>query len=139
MKRETRLAKGQLPPLDRASIHPYDDATPGPVYYQRDAHPVGVEAEALLGELEGGHALLLRPLEHGADLVLHSATKGLAGHHDVLLGAVACANAEDAETLRKARTQTGSVAAPDPAWLLLRGMNTLAVRLERQSAGALEL
>src|SRR4051812_7713713 len=58
MERETRLASGGLPPLDRASIHPYDDATPGPVYYQRDAHPVGVAAEELLGELEGGSTLL---------------------------------------------------------------------------------
>ena len=58
MFRETQLARGQLPPLDRATIHPYVDATPGPVYYQRVAHPVGLEAERLLGELEGGQALL---------------------------------------------------------------------------------
>jgi cystathionine gamma-synthase len=82
---------------------------------------------------------LLRPLEHGADLALYSATKGLAGHHDVLLGAVACASEEDAATLLRTRTQTGIVAAPDPAWLLLRGLKTLAVRVERQSATALEL
>jgi len=83
--------------------------------------------------------LLLRPLEHGADLVLHSATKGLAGHHDVMLGVVACASADDAAALLATRSQTGIVAAPDPAWLLLRGLKTLAVRLERESASALEL
>src|SRR5439155_19605519 len=44
--------------------------------------------------------LLLRPLEHRADFVLHSASKILAGHHDALLGVVACAQAEDAERLR---------------------------------------
>src|SRR5450755_4018922 len=58
MKRETQLARGQLPGLERATIHAYEDATPGPVYYQRMAHPVGLEAEKLLGELEGGDALL---------------------------------------------------------------------------------
>ena len=81
----------------------------------------------------------LRPLEHGADFVLHSATKYLAGHDDVLLGAVVCRDAEAAAGLRRFRTVTGIVAAPDPAWLLLRGLRTLAVRVERQSATALEL
>jgi cystathionine gamma-synthase len=238
---QTRLARGELPPVDRATIHPYRDATPGPVYYQRTAHPVGLEAERLLGQLDGGHALLfpsgsgattavalaflkpgatvaiadggywgtvalmdgelarwgldvvafdqtgepptadlvwlepcanplmsfpdldaaigqahasgaivvvdntvlspvlLRPLEHGADFVLHSASKILAGHHDALLGVVACARAEDHERLAAFRTASGIVAAPDPAWLLLRGMKTLALRVERQSASALEL
>ena len=57
-KLETELARGQPPALDRATIHPYEDGTPGPVYYQRTAHAVGLEAERLLGELDGGHALL---------------------------------------------------------------------------------
>jgi len=83
--------------------------------------------------------MLLRPLEHGADYVLHSATKVLAGHHDVLLGVVACARPEDAARLAAFRTAAGIVAAPDPAWLMLRGLKTLAVRVERQSASALEL
>src|SRR5437868_5950525 len=56
--RETRLARGHVPALDRATIHPYEDATPGPVYYQRDAHAVGLEAERVLGDLDGGHGLL---------------------------------------------------------------------------------
>ncbi len=241
MERETQLARGHLPALDRATIHPYVDAAPGPVYYQRSAHPVGLEAERVLGELDGGHALLfasgagattalvlallgpgdtvavadggywgtvgllrtelgrwglqvltfdqtappppanlvwlepcsnpllsfpdldaaiadahsagarvvvdntvltpllLRPLEHGADFVLHSATKLLAGHHDALIGAVSCARPEDHARLAAFRTASGIVAAPDPAWLMLRGMKTLAVRVERQSASALEL
>lgn len=58
MNRDTELARGGLPPLDRATIHPFTDATPGPFFYQRSAHPVGAEAERLLGELDGGHALL---------------------------------------------------------------------------------
>jgi len=83
--------------------------------------------------------LLLRPLEHGADFVLHSATKVLAGHHDALLGVVSCAREEEAARLAAFRTASGIVAAPDPAWLMLRGLKTLAVRVERQSASALEL
>jgi cystathionine gamma-synthase len=83
--------------------------------------------------------LLLRPLEHGADFVLHSATKILAGHHDALIGVVSCAREEDHARLAAFRTASGIVAAPDPAWLLLRGMKTLALRVARQSASALEL
>jgi cystathionine gamma-synthase len=240
-KRETSLARGEPPALDRATIHPYLDAVPGPFYYQRVAHPVGLEAERLLGELDGGHALLfssgagattalvlallgpgatvavadggywgtiglmeeelarwglnveafdqtgeppnadlvwvepcsnpmmtfpdldevigiahaagalvvvdntvlspvlLRPLEYGADFVLHSASKILAGHHDALLGVVSCARAKDHARLAAFRAASGIVAAPDPAWLLLRGMKTLALRVQRQSATALEL
>lgn len=240
MNRDTELVRGGTPGLERATIHPYIDATPGPFFYQRTAHPVGAEAERLLGELDGGHALLfssgtgasaallltmlkpgatvavaaggyygtvglmrelarwgleveefdqtgeppdadlvwfepcanpmmtfpdldvaigqahaagavvvvdntvlspmlLRPIEHGADFVLHSGTKILAGHHDALIGAVICARVEDHERLHAFRTTSGIVAAPDPAWLMLRGMKTLAVRVPRQSATALEL
>ena len=225
------------PPLDRSTTWPYVDGEPGPFYYARNAHPVGVEAERQLGELDGGEALLfssgmgattalvlgllspgstvalaqdayygtgvlltelerwglrhvlydqtgpppagadlvwieapsnplltmpdfeaaaahpglvvcdataatpvhLRPLERGCDLVLHSATKYLAGHHDVLLGAVVCESAEHAARLRELRTRTGIVAAPDAAWLLLRGLKTLEVRVARQSETAATL
>jgi cystathionine gamma-synthase len=241
MRTASKLVRGRLPALDRATVHAYADATPGPFYYQRVAHPVGLAAERLLGELEGGPALLfpsgsaattalmlallapganvavasggywgtvgllggelarwglgllefdqtgpppaadlvwlepcsnplltfpdlaesiaavhaagglvvvdntvlspllLRPLEHGADFVLHSATKILAGHHDALLGSVACAREQDASRLAAFRAASGIVAAPDPAWLLMRGLKTLALRVERQSASALEL
>jgi cystathionine gamma-synthase len=81
----------------------------------------------------------LRPLEHGADFAFHSATKYLGGHHDVLLGAVACRSAEDAERLREFRGRTGIVAAPDPCWLLSRSLKTLPVRMERHTASATEL
>src|SRR5918994_4427126 len=225
------------PPLDRSTTWPYVDGEPGPFHYARNAHPVGVEVERMLGELEGGDALLfasgmgaataavlallapgqtvalagdayygtgvlftelerwglrhvlfdqtgpppagadlvwieapsnplltmpdfeaaaahpglvvcdataatpvhLRPLERGCDVVLHSATKYLAGHHDVLLGAVLCAQPELAERLRELRTRTGIVAAPDAAWLLLRGLKTLEVRVVRQSETAATL
>jgi cystathionine beta-lyase/cystathionine gamma-synthase len=58
MDRATQVVHGSLPAVERATIHAYDDPTPGPVYYQRFAHPVGLEAERLLGELEGGRSLL---------------------------------------------------------------------------------
>ena len=78
----------------------------------------------------------LRPLEHGADFVVHSATKYLGGHSDVLLGAVVCGSADGAERLRAFRGRTGIVAAPDPCWLLLRSLKTLSVRMERITATA---
>jgi cystathionine gamma-synthase len=222
------------PPLDRSTTWPYVDGETGPFHYARNAHPVGVEAERALGELDGGEALLfpsgmgastalvltllepgatvalagdayygtgvllgelerwglrhvlfdqtgpppegvdlvwieapsnplltmpdfeaaaahpapvvcdataatpvhVRPLERGCDFALHSATKYLAGHHDALLGAVVCKDAGRAARLRELRTRTGIVAAPDTAWLLLRGLKTLEVRVARQSETA---
>ena len=81
----------------------------------------------------------LRPLEHGCDLVVHSATKYLGGHHDVLLGAVVAKSPEHAARLLEFRTRSGIVAAPDPAWLLLRGLQTLDVRVRAQSETAAAL
>ena len=81
----------------------------------------------------------VRPLELGADFVLHSATKFLGGHHDALLGAVACRSPDDAARLREFRGRSGIVAAPDPCWLLLRSLKTLRVRMERHTATAGEL
>jgi cystathionine gamma-synthase len=223
--------------VDRSTIWPYRDGEPGEFYYQRYAHPTGVEAERRLGELDGGHALLfssgagattalvltllssgdtialaegayygtgvlfgelerwglrhvefdqtgpppddvqliwleapsnpfltmpdlqaavahpapvvvdataatpvhLRPLEHGADFVLHSATKYLAGHDDALIGAVVCKGEADVERLQRFRSNTGIVAAPDPCFLLLRGLKTLELRVGRQTESGREL
>jgi cystathionine gamma-synthase len=80
--------------------------------------------------------LHVRPLEHGCDIALHSATKFLAGHDDALVGAVACRDAATAERIRELRSRTGGIAAPDVAWLLLRGLETLEVRVARQSETA---
>jgi len=98
------------------------------------AHPAPVVVDATAAT-----PIHLRPLERGADFVLHSATKFLAGHDDVLLGAIVCRSEDDASRLREFRTQTGIVAAPDPSWLLLRSLETLRVRVERQTATAREL
>jgi cystathionine gamma-synthase len=223
--------------VDRSTIWPYRDGEPGEFYYQRYAHPTGVEAERALGALDGGRALLfasgagattaaalaflspgetialaegayfgtsqtfkelerwglrfvefdqtgpppqgadlvwleapsnpfltmpdleaaaahparvlvdataatpvfLRPLEHGADFVLHSATKYLTGHDDATLGVIVCKREEDAVRLQELRTRTGIIAAPDPCFLLLRGLKTLEVRIRRQTETAIEL
>ncbi len=238
---ETRLAGLTQPPLDRSTVWPFVDGEVGRFAYQRYDHPLAAEAERVLGELEGGHALLfscgmaaicglalcfcksgdaiavphdayisnghlvtdvlsrfgltllefdqtaeppqaalvwlepcsnpmlsfpdldvsiaaahaagsrvavdataltpvlLRPLDHGADFSVHSATKLLGGHHDLVLGVASCAAADDAERLRDVRRLAGLIGSPDPAWLLLRSLKTLALRVDRASATALEL
>jgi cystathionine gamma-synthase len=83
--------------------------------------------------------IYLRPLEEGADFVLHSATKYLGGHHDILLGAVVCKERDSYERLLELRSRTGIVAAPDAAWLLSRSLKTLRVRMERHTANAQEI
>jgi cystathionine gamma-synthase len=83
--------------------------------------------------------LLQQPLHMGADLVVHSATKFLAGHSDVLLGALVTRDAELFDVLKKRRDMTGAVPGTFEAWLALRGMRTLHVRLERAQANAQEL
>ncbi|MGD9485476.1 PLP-dependent transferase [Streptomyces sp. TRM70308] len=82
--------------------------------------------------------VLQRPVEHGARLVLHSATKYLGGHGDVLGGVVAC-DEEFARDLRRVRFATGGVLHPLAGYLLLRGLATLPVRVRAQSASAAEL
>jgi cystathionine gamma-synthase len=83
---------------------------------------------------------LQRPLSLGADAVLHSATKYLGGHSDVQGGAVVLARRDDRfERILAARKILGSVASPFNAWLVLRGLRSLACRMERHSATALAL
>ncbi len=79
-----------------------------------------------------------RPAEYGIDLVLHSGTKYLAGHNDLICGAAA-GRRELIEEVRHTRITLGGVMDPHAAFLLLRGMKTLAVRVERQSANALQI
>jgi cystathionine gamma-synthase len=83
--------------------------------------------------------LVQLPLDLGADLTWQSATKYLAGHSDVLAGVLAGRDPDLLDRVRRLRTDTGGVLSPDGAWLVLRGLRTLAVRLERHGASALHL
>lgn len=83
--------------------------------------------------------LLQRPLELGAHLAVHSVTKALSGHSDLLLGAVVSRGPELAERLARIRTRTGAVPGPAEAWLALRGLRTLALRVDRAGANAADL
>lgn len=80
--------------------------------------------------------LLVRPLDHGADIVMHSATKSLAGHEDLLMGVLVTRDADRLERLRYRRTNTGALPGSLEAYLALRGLRTLHVRLERQQRTA---
>ncbi len=77
-----------------------------------------------------------RPLEYGADVVIHSATKYLNGHSDVIGGAVAASEAV-IEEVRRLMTLWGQAADPHAAWLVERGLKTLAVRMERHNANGM--
>jgi cystathionine gamma-synthase len=76
-----------------------------------------------------------RPLEFGVDLVLHSATKYLGGHNDLLAGAV-LGSADLIDAIRGLQAITGAIADPFTAYLLIRGLKTFALRIERQNASA---
>ena len=83
--------------------------------------------------------MLQRPIEHGIDVVLHSATKSLAGHSDVLLGIVVTTDDAYYDRLLRTRTLVGSIPGPFEAWLALRGLRTLALRVKQSQASALQL
>jgi cystathionine gamma-synthase len=84
--------------------------------------------------------VLTRPMELGADLVVHSASKYLNGHSDVLAGAVLTVRPDPMwERIRSWRRNAGAVPGPFEAWLLLRGMRTLFLRVRRSSASALTI
>jgi cystathionine gamma-synthase len=126
------------PPPDGVDLV-WCEAPSNPFLTMPDLEAAAAHPAPLLVDATASTPVYLRPLEHGADLVLHSATKYLSGHADVLLGAVVCRDPETASRLREFRSRSGIVAAPDPAWLLLRGLKTLEVRVRRQTETATEL
>jgi methionine-gamma-lyase len=83
--------------------------------------------------------VLQKPLEWGIDWVMHSATKYLGGHTDLIGGALVAAQSSDAKSVYEARKTIGGVMDPHAAYLVNRGMMTLALRIEKQSATALGL
>jgi len=83
--------------------------------------------------------MLCRPIEYGADIVIHSATKYLGGHDDVTLGLVISAREQAHRPLWKHTVDLGVAADPFAAWLTLRGLKTLPLRMERHCANAAHL
>jgi cystathionine gamma-synthase len=77
-----------------------------------------------------------RPLEHGADATLYSATKYLGGHSDLVLGSIATNSDELTERLRFLQNSVGAIPGPFDSWLLLRGLKTLAIRMRAHCVGA---
>lgn len=101
------------------------------------AHAVGAK---LVADATVATPVLTRPLELGADIVMHSATKYLNGHGDVVAGALACRqNDEFWARIREVRSHGGAILGSFEAWLLQRGMRTLFLRVRRASDSALKI
>ncbi len=79
---------------------------------------------------------LQRPLELGADLVIHSASKYLGGHNDLIAGLIVAKDEDLAEKIYFTQNATGGILGPQDSWLLIRGMKTLSLRMERHEATA---
>jgi cystathionine gamma-synthase len=126
------------PPPEHADLV-WIEAPSNPLLTMPDFAAAAAHAAPVVCDATAATPVHLRALERGCDYVLHSATKYLGGHDDVLLGAVVCRDSERAARLREFRGRTGIVAAPDASWLLLRGLKTLEVRVGRQTATATEL
>ncbi|WP_281885295.1 aminotransferase class I/II-fold pyridoxal phosphate-dependent enzyme [Paenibacillus sp. YYML68] len=80
-----------------------------------------------------------RPIELGADIVIHSATKYLGGHNDVLAGLIVTKGKELSEEMAFLHNSIGAVLGPQDSWLLMRGMKTLALRMERHQENATKI
>jgi cystathionine gamma-synthase len=88
----------------------------------------------------GASPILTRPLDFGADIVMHSATKYLNGHSDVIAGALATSKADDFwACIKRVRSTLGQILGPLEAYLLIRGMRTLDLRVRAACASAMEL
>jgi cystathionine beta-lyase/cystathionine gamma-synthase len=97
------------------------------------AHEAGL---ALVVDSTFASPINFRPLEHGADVVVHSATKYLNGHHDIL-GGMVCGTAPYVDEVRQKMLVWGQAPDPFAAWLLERGLKTLAVRIQRHNENAM--
>jgi cystathionine gamma-synthase len=110
-----------------------------PLLTQPDLEAAAAYPAPVVVDATASTPVYLRPLERGADFSMHSATKFLGGHHDVLLGAVTCRSDEDHARLKEFRGRSGIVAAPDAAWLLRRSLETLELRMARHTENATEI
>lgn len=126
------------PPPDAAALvwleAPANPMLTMPNFEAAAAHPAPVLCDATLATPLG-----VRPLELGCNVVLHSATKYLGGHDDLIAGSLAVRDADLRERLWHARRLLGMTPSADTAWLLLRGLKTLEVRVARQVESATEL
>ena len=134
----------------RAAVRPGETAI---VWIETPVNPTWdvIDIEAAAAIAHGAGAILAvdatvatplatRALDFGADLVFHSASKYYNGHSDVLAGILVCARDDERwQDIGLVRTLTGGVLGPLEAWLLLRGMRTLALRFERASQNALRV
>ncbi len=119
----------------RRVAHQSDDAHPRP---RADCEVARHDGIGLLVDATFASPVNFRPLEHGADVVITSATKYLNGHSDVIAGAVAGTNSVIEEVVRLMKLWGASI-DPHSAWLIDRGMRTLAVRMERHNRNGLAL
>lgn len=139
-------------PTDLAAVDEALDRSGAPVLYvETVSNPTIIVSDiAALAEVAHRHGALLlvdntfaspfacRPIERGADLVMHSATKYLSGHADVLAGVVV-GSRERVDACRPILVDVGGALAPIAAFLVLRGIPTLAIRMQRHSETALDL
>jgi cystathionine gamma-synthase len=125
------------PPADADLI--WVEAPSNPLLTMPDFDIVAAHPAPVVCDSTAATPIHLRPLERGCDFALHSATKYLGGHSDVLLGAVVCKHEYDYDRLLELRSRSGIVAPPDSAWLLLRSLRTLEIRVRRQTDTARDL
>jgi cystathionine beta-lyase/cystathionine gamma-synthase len=120
----------------------YVETPTNPTLYLVDLRKAGAFAKkhGLVSIVDNTFAtpILQNPIEYGFDMVVHSVTKGLAGHSD-LLGGVAAGSAEHISRVRHMVKYLGGVMDPEVAFLLMRGIKTLGVRLERQCESAMRV
>ena len=83
--------------------------------------------------------LAFRPLEHGADYVIHALTKYVAGHSDIMLGSVTARTRAGWDKVKMTAVDLGHGCSPDDAWLGLRGLRSLAARLDRHESSAMKI
>jgi cystathionine gamma-synthase len=120
------------PPPDEVDLV-WLEAPSNPFLTMPDFEAAAAHGALVVCDSTAATPLEVRPLALGCDVALHSATKFLAGHDDALVGALVFASPDTAARVREFRSRTGSIAAPDVAWLLLRGLQTLEVRFVRQT------
>jgi cystathionine gamma-synthase len=126
---------GSPPPADIVWV----EAPANPVLTMPDWEALGAHAGLVVCDATVSTPVYLHALDEGADVVVHSATKYLCGHHDALLGATVTRDPETTARLREVRGRAGTQSAPDAAASLSRGLDTLDERMARITATASEI